>query len=312
MAFSLSSSLARAVFRRPTTLYLSSSRLYSTDVGKAQADELLQQAETRANDAFVGLNEEEDFSETVWPPRVEKQTVDLSLLDIDARTFLSDDTPVELDQLQRLSGGNPQLTELVSKLRTLARETEAEDPLRETLSNLGLAGVAYHRGGAPSINWDFYSKHLDSKMVANLKKSYETNVKQAEEMIPIIKKDAEETTSRLREVFVEEIEKMQKDVKLIVDEIDRVDKCQEEVLEFGSRLRDINVQEEITTNEQEFNEIVEQQMVEGRWGVDDEDIPEPPSGAADNTLQRSLEKTPEEEEATRENLREKVSKAFWG
>jgi len=112
---------------------------------------------------------------------------------------------------------------------------------------------------------------------------------------------------RLEQFFVEQMLKWQKDGKAIVEEIARVEQQQNDLIAFGSRLEDMTVQEELD-KDPELAQKLEQQLIDGIWTVDDEDIPVPPDTPDDTTLEKALAQEPSEEGS----LNKKVEKAVWG
>jgi hypothetical protein len=277
---------------------------YTTD-----ADEVVSIAKKKSQAVINSVPEGVSVT-TIWPPKLESFPVDTKFLKEDPAAFLNDGKEVDLDATSRLYDPDGSFTMLTQQIKDFVASMENEDPLQETLHGMGMTQVAYRRT-PPEINWDFYRKNIGNKQFVNaLESNYNDAVKDAKAFIAAgspLTEELKASSKRLESFFVEQMLKWQKDGSAILDEVARVEQQQNDLIAFGSRLEEMTVQEELE-KDPELAQKLEQQLLEGTWTVEDEDIPVSADTPDDNTLERALARDPNEGEI----LNKKVEKAVWG
>jgi hypothetical protein len=236
--------------------------------------------------------------------------VETKFLKEDPAAFLNDGKDVDLDSANRLYDPDGSFTMLTQQIKDFVASMENEDPLQETLHGLGLTQVAYRRT-PPEINWDFYKKNIDNKQFVNsLEANYKEAVKEANTFVAAgspLTEELKSSSKRLENFFVEQMLKWQSDGKAILDEVARVEHQQNDLISFGSRLEEMTVQEELD-KDPELAQKLEQQLLDGIWTVEDEDVPVSADTPDDNILERALARDPSEGDI----LNKKVEKTVWG
>jgi len=247
---------------------------------------------------------------SVWPPAIENIEVDSSIFNIPPSEFLNDGKEVDIDAISRKYDPEGEFSVLSQRLKDSIATFEAYDPLHEVLHGMGMTQIQYRRDETPSINWDFYKKNCPSKeFVVELEKNFSAAMKQADaftsEGSPLIS-ELNETSKRVEKVFLEQLTAWQAENRALDQEIQRVEAHQNEIISFGSQLEDLFVEDELA-KDPELDRQLEADMMEGKWCVEDEDIPNPPTQTGDDTLAKALSK-----ESLPADLDKKVSTAVWG
>lgn len=265
----------------------------------------------KTNDELSAVKEDQDLSEAAWPPASEATKVDESLVNADARQFLTNGKVDEFEQIHRAYDSDNDFHSLSVRIRDFVQTTTDEDPVAEALHGLGMNRVSYRRGLKPQINWDFYKKNLGADFVNDVKKSYEQTLADSEKYVPAATQEIHDLTASLEGFFTKQIAAYQSEAKIVLAEIDRIEAQQAETLQLGSRLAHINVEEDLAGEEKDLHDFIENGMVNGLWTVEDEDIPDAPASATDNSFQAALERSVEQVQADRAASEAATKKAVW-
>lgn len=150
-----------------------------------------------------------------------------------------------------------------------------ENPAPALIAESGVSGVQYRRDhpAETAINWDFYGKHFPEENMTAYKELYaellEDNAAQEESMVA----ENEKMKSRLVDVFTWAMADHQKEAKKIATELEATEAKIEMVNQAGFEL-ETQTYEDFCEKNPDFVEELDIQLIEGNWGVDEEDLPQ--------------------------------------
>jgi len=276
--------LVRSSWRfRPTTLPVR--YITITEQHEAQAEEKWQQilAEAKQKTAAVinSVPPGGDYK-AIWEKETLPNDVDVSFLYQDPAEMLKQ-KPLSINEIAALDHEGV-FAPVLAKYEEEMKKIRAIDIGFEAFVAMGGKPLEYRRDGV-EIDWDYYRKEIgDTKLVDFLeqkcKETVESYDKSIAEGSPFMK-EVEESKKRLEELFIEKIKQFQQIGQAVVQEVEHTKKKHAELVDTALRLEEVYIAAELATNP-DLDHYFEEQLLEGNWSVDDDDIPEPPPDADDN------------------------------
>jgi len=157
---------------------------------------------------------------------------------------------------------------------TVENYSANENPATSLIADSGVSGVQYRRDHPEetAINWDFYAKHFPQENIKAYKELYEELLKDNAVQEERMAAENEKMKNRLVDVFAWAMADHQQEAKKIAAELESTEAKIEMVNQAGFEL-ETQTYEEFCEKNPDFVEELDIQLIEGNWGVDEEDLP---------------------------------------